>query len=91
MAGGRLRERSTSDLLVLLIAGTICGVVGLAMLAIFILEVIHPEESTADFAAGIADVITTLIGLLAGFLAGRTDTAMQKQREEKAATDDGTP
>lgn len=87
-----LRDRSTSDLLVLLIAGTICSVVALAMVAIFVLEVIHPEESTADFASGIADVITTLIGLLAGFLAGRTDSQITARREaERLERDDAAP
>jgi hypothetical protein len=77
----RLQERSTADLLVLIIASTICGVVGLAMVAIFVLELVHPEQNTSDFAAGIADVTTTLIGLLAGFLAGRTDSQQRSRND----------
>lgn len=68
----RLRDRSTADLLVLMIAGTICG--GLiatgAFTAVFVL--LNPGVDISGPARLIADVVNTLIGLLAGFMAGRT-------------------
>lgn len=70
--------RSTGELLVLLIAGTVCTVVLLSLLFIGIVEIVNPTADTAGAQGSISDTINTLIGLMAGFLAGRTDTAQRK-------------
>ena len=73
----RLRDRSTTDLLILLIAGTICFSVLASGALIAILAIVRPESKTAGATAILSDTINTLIGLLAGFLAGRTQTQME--------------
>jgi hypothetical protein len=75
----KVRDRSTGDLLVLMIAGTVCLVVVGSSLAIIVGQFINPEYPISDAAGAVGDIISTLIGLLAGFLAGRTDTLMAKK------------
>lgn len=70
----QLLGRPTGDLLILLIGSTICATVLLAGLTIGIIELINPEEDTSTVISILSDVINTLIGLLAGFVAGRTDS-----------------
>jgi len=81
----RLRDRSTGDLLVLLIAGTVCFMVFAAAASIVVVEIVNPKIDTSNASRQIADVINTLIGLLAGFLAGRTDYNLSqgKHRDEE--------
>ena len=67
----RLRDRPTGDLLVLVIAGTICSIVLSAGIAVLILLIVRPEEPLiAKIVSGLVAVINTLIGLLAGYIAG---------------------
>lgn len=73
-------ERTTGDLLILLIAATICFSVLASGAAVALLAFIHPEVNTDGIIGTISDVINTLIGLLAGFLAGRTDAHMSMTR-----------
>ena len=70
-----LRDRPTTDLLLLMIAGTVCFAVLSATITVLILSFVQPENR-GGFAA-VADVINTLISLLAGFLAGRSDATMR--------------
>jgi len=81
----RLRDRSTGDLMVLLIAGTICFMVVGTAAAVVVVEIVNPKIDTSTATRQISDVINTLIGLLAGFLAGRTDynlTPKHKKEDE---------
>jgi hypothetical protein len=66
-----LGDRSTTDLLLLLVAFTICAVVLLVGGAVFVLEITGSD--TSKLAGNLTDVVNTLVGILAGFLAGRTD------------------
>ena len=70
---GRLRDKPTGDLMVLMIATTVCSSVFVGGAALVVLAVARPDLDTSNFARNIADLLNTLIGLLAGFLAGRTD------------------
>jgi hypothetical protein len=70
---GRLRDKPTGDLMVLMIATTVCSSVFVGGAALVVLAVVRPDLDTSNFARNIADLLNTLIGLLAGFLAGRTD------------------
>ena len=56
-----------------------------ALAAIAASELIDPDTDTSGAANAVADVINTLIGLLAGFLAGRTE--LQKVRRERREED----
>ena len=80
-------DRPTTDLLVLMVAFTICSSVVVGGGWIIAVEVIHPENDTTRGLVLVSDIINTLIGLLAGFLAGRTETVQialkAKQQEEK--------
>lgn len=89
--------RSTTDLLILLIASTICFSVLAAGATVAIIEIKDPSVDTSQAFKSVQDVINTLIGLLAGFLAGRTEstretrqTARRTKRElDEEATDAG--
>jgi hypothetical protein len=80
MAKGRFRDRPTGELMVLLIATTICTYILVTMIVLFVLA-IWTDRDLSGPARNIADIINTLIGLLAGFLAGRTDTVLGKKKE----------
>lgn len=69
-----LDRRTTGDLLILIISLTVCGTVLLGMILIGAITLAQPGADVSAWAATIAGVINVLIGLLAGFLAGRTDT-----------------
>lgn len=81
----RFRDRSTGDILVLMVAGTVCFAVLATGASIVVIEIVHPSTDTTSAIRGISGIINTLIGLLAGFLAGRTDYTMERKRgqEEK--------
>ena len=68
-----MSQRPTTDLLLLIVAATISGAVLLSLLAVAVTELVHPEADTSSAAAALSGVISTLVGLLAGFLAGRTN------------------
>jgi hypothetical protein len=77
----KLFERSTTDLLIIMIAGTICFSVLAAGATVGIIEITNPTVDTSQAVGMIADVINTLIGLLAGFLAGRTQAHMTIEQD----------
>jgi len=75
-------RRSTGELLVLMIAGTVCSAILLsgAFLAVFAL--IHPDRDLSTGFDALAGVLNTLVGLVAGFLAGRTDMSRRTKADE---------
>ena len=78
----KFSERSTPEMLVLMIAGTICGAVVVGGAAVIILSFIHPDHDFDEGARAIADLLTTMVGLLAGFLAGKSDAFAKKKTGE---------
>ena len=76
----RFRDRPTGDLMVLMIASTVCSSVFVGGAALVVLAIVRPDIDTSNFARNIADLLNTLIGLLAGFLAGRTDANVSANR-----------
>ncbi len=84
----RLRDRPTTDLLVLMVAGTICASVLFGGLTAGFLLIFRPESDTGKVVVLISDVLNTLIGLLAGFLAGRSDAAYTSMKRNKESGDD---
>jgi uncharacterized membrane protein YccC len=85
---GFLKSRSTGELLVLMVAATVCGSVIVGGGAIILLAVFRPGVDTGAAARNIADLLNTLVGLLAGFLAGRTDMSMQQHRDAQRAAEE---
>jgi hypothetical protein len=77
----RIRDRSTGDLLVLMIAGTVCFMVLATGASIVVIEIVNPSADTSSAVRQVTGIINTLIGLLAGFLAGRTDLSMQQTKK----------
>ena len=67
----RLSDRRTGDLLVLMVAGTICFVVIFGTILLFTTELFSPSTDTGPGLRTIGGIINTLVGLLAGFLAGK--------------------
>ena len=78
-------DRTTGDLLILVIASTVCFSVLASGAALFVVTLWVPDRDTTAGFHAISDVVNTLIGLLAGFLAGRTDATLAKQRLAQAA------
>lgn len=74
-------NRPTTDILLLMIAGTVCASVLISMATVVIQSFVNPENK-GGFAA-VADIINTLISLLAGFLAGRTESIRSKNEPPK--------
>jgi hypothetical protein len=77
---GPISRRSTTDLLILMIASTICFAVLAAGATIATIEIKNPGVDTSTAYKSVQDVINTLIGLLAGFLAGRTESTRQSRQ-----------
>jgi predicted Na+-dependent transporter len=85
-----LKQRSTTDILILMIAATICLVVIATVVSIAFVEIkSNGSANTSSGSIAVANVINTLIGLMAGFLAGRTETTRQsKKANESGQSDD---
>lgn len=68
-----LSDRNTGDFLVVLIAGTVCTMVLVGGLSVVFNGVFRPGTTNPAVIAMLSDAVNTLIGLLAGFVAGRND------------------
>jgi len=69
-----------------MVSFTICSAVVVGGSMILLSELIHPDVDTTRGLVLVSDIINTLIGLLAGFLAGRTETvqiALKAKQEEE--------
>ena len=81
----RLRDRPTGDLLVMMVAGTICFTVVSTGVSIIVVEFVNPQQDTAVATRAIVGVVNTLVGLLAGFLAGKTGSIMAEERRNRGS------
>ena len=79
---GFLKRRTTGEILVLAITFTVCFYV-VATGIILTLLAFFTDRDISSAARNIADVINTMIGLLAGFLAGRTDYKIESKKQEE--------
>ena len=64
-------HRPTSEILILIITCTVVGYIFLSMVILTCL-IFFTDIDPTGVARNLADIINTLIGLLAGFLAGRS-------------------
>lgn len=69
--GGRLDDRPTSDIVVLILATIIGITVLLAGLGIVLVELIRPEVDTSESVAAFSDVVSAIVGAVVGYLAGK--------------------
>lgn len=79
---GRNSGRSTADTLVLIIATTICAAILLAVIGVFTLQLAEPKVDLTHLVGNLNDVINTMIGLMAGYLAGRTEKTRLRRKDE---------
>jgi len=84
----RLRDRSTGDILVLLIAFTITTILTGVTTATIAYVFLNPGELVEGPVRLITDMMNTLIGLLAGFMVGRTRTVVTRDGVTLEATSD---
>ena len=69
-----------------MIAGTVCFAVLATGGTLIVVEILNPGADTSLASRQVTDVINTLIGLLAGFLAGRTDANAQERVRKEIET-----
>lgn len=70
--GRGLGSRSTADLLILLVAATVCVAVLAAGGALAVVAIVQPGRDLSDVGGTLSHIVSVLVGLVAGFLAGRS-------------------
>jgi len=78
----KLFDRPTGEILVILVGVTVCGYV-IAQGMIILLLAFFTDRDVSEAARNVADIINTLIGLLAGYLAGRTDVHLRQEEKDR--------
>jgi cytochrome c biogenesis protein CcdA len=68
-----LVARSTGELMVLAVTFTVCFSIIMTGTFVAIIVAIHPGADVSIWVTRVTGLLNTMIGLLAGFLAGRTD------------------
>ena len=76
-----LLSRPTGDVLVILFAATICLTVLIAGGSLVIIRLAQPDRDLTASVGALADVVNTMLGLTAGFVAGRTEVTREKLQE----------
>jgi len=84
-------HRTTGDILVLMVAATVCSSVIFGGATIAAVKITNPDADVTSATNILSDVINTLIGLLAGFMAGRTDVNIRKQTEVEPPSEPDVP
>ena len=69
----RFRDRATGEILVLAITFTVCFGVIASGLMVGLIVAFRPGTDVSVWVSRITGILNTMLGLLAGFLAGRTD------------------
>lgn len=80
---GRWSEKSTAEVLVLMIAFTVCFSVIASGTFIAAVAFFHPSTDISVLATKTSGIINTMVGLLAGFLAGRTTANAKKKSDDE--------
>jgi hypothetical protein len=70
-----MRDRSTADLLVMMLAGTVCVAIIVGEVGIVVVQLTNSDADTSHAGGTIGQIINTLVGMVAGYLAGRTEVA----------------
>lgn len=66
-----LTDRTTSDLVILILAASIGALAVLSGVGIILIELVRPEIDTSESVAAIRDVMTGVAGAVVGYLAGK--------------------
>lgn len=73
----------------MMVAGTVCFSVLASGAVMAIVVIIEPTTDIGVWVTRITGVMTTMIGLMAGFLAGRTDTKQASEEEPPSQGPEG--
>ena len=65
------KDKSTIDIVVLILTGVVGATVVIAMIGIIIGKIVHPDLDVQAGGEVIANVVTTIVGALIGFVGGR--------------------
>jgi len=68
---GMFKNRSTVDVVVILLAGMVAITILLATIGIILARILHPDLDMTKGGEAILGVITTVVGALVGFVGGR--------------------
>jgi 4-hydroxybenzoate polyprenyltransferase len=68
------RNRSTADVVVIILAMVVPIVIVMAIIAVFITEFFHPDAKTSNVIDAISSIVSTVTGAVLGYLAGRKNT-----------------
>lgn len=63
--------RPTGEILVLMVAGTVCVLVVAIGVCLVVLSILDPTLDTAPAFGALRDAIGSMVGLCAGYIAGR--------------------
>lgn len=74
MAGPR---RPVGDVLVLMVVGTLCLGVLVFGVSLVVVRLVQPEADISTAVKALAGIMNTLVGIAAGFLAGRTSSSRE--------------
>jgi len=65
------KDRSAADLAILAITATVCVFLIVSLVAVVIIELVHPESDIKGFTNIISQSISVLVGAVVGFISGR--------------------
>ena len=77
-----LKNRSTTDIVVLLFTALVAAVIILIVLGAVIGRIIHPEMDVSKAAEIVMQNISTIIGALVGFISGRVYGRRELEKEQ---------
>lgn len=75
-----MKERSTIDIVVILLTAVVGLVLVLTVLGVLIVKVFRPEIDTSRAGEVIANITTTIVGALVGFIGGRATGRLEEAR-----------
>lgn len=78
---------TTGEVLVIIIAGTVAVVLTLTTLSVIVIQIARPGVNVDTAISAISNIMVTMIGLLAGFLAGRTDVVQGTKSQARQDSD----
>ena len=78
-----LKNRSTIDIVVILLTATIGVTLICTLLGILLLKILHPDMDTSRGGEAVSNILTTIVGALVGFIGGRA-TGKYEQQNGKA-------
>jgi hypothetical protein len=84
----RFRDKPTGDQLVLMVAGTVCFSIIASGAGVALITIFNPGTDVTIWVTRITGILNTMVGLLAGFLAGRTDATISARQQQLLNTPD---